>query len=237
LVDDTPAVRAAAHGVEAVVCSRLAEFLSDLHAVEELVGGHGAEVGQICQSFEAAGAMSAKLRATHSSECFDAIRQLLRKVIIGDAQISIEVDQMTLVMMLEGKVSDAPPHVEVICLEAEAVRLRPGRGPTVTIPSAGQSKDRPAHRNEKLTQLMAEAHAARQLIEHSPDKALSQIAAEQGRCRTHLRALIAVSCLAPEIITAIVEGRHPASLTRRKLMSGSLPFDWEEQRAILRLEP
>jgi site-specific DNA recombinase len=52
--------------------------------------------------------------------------------------------------------------------------------------------------------------------------------------KRHLWQLLRISYLAPDIITAIVEGRQPASLTGRRLLRvTNLPLDWPRQRAIL----
>jgi site-specific DNA recombinase len=91
----------------------------------------------------------------------------------------------------------------------------------------------PQHRDDKLAQLVAEAHAARTLVKDHPDKAIATIAAEHGRCRTRLGKLVGLSCLAPDIVTAIVEGRQPATLTAKLLANIDLPLCWREQRAAL----
>jgi hypothetical protein len=48
-----------------------------------------------------------------------------------------------------------------------------------------------------------------------------------------LAKLAALACLAPNIATAIVEGRQPASLTARTLQDIELPLAWPDQRALL----
>jgi hypothetical protein len=45
--------------------------------------------------------------------------------------------------------------------------------------------------------------------------------------------LVALSCLAPDIVTAIVEGKQPEHLTANRLMGIPLPLSWAEQRAAL----
>jgi hypothetical protein len=42
-----------------------------------------------------------------------------------------------------------------------------------------------------------------------------------------------LSCVAPDIVLAIVEGRQPDRLHRRALFSKSLPFTWHAQREFL----
>jgi len=52
--------------------------------------------------------------------------------------------------------------------------------------------------------------------------------------KRHFWQLLRLSWLAPEITAAIVEGRHPATLTGRRLLrSADVPLSWEEQRRCL----
>ena len=52
--------------------------------------------------------------------------------------------------------------------------------------------------------------------------------------KRHLWQLLRISFLAPDIVTAIVEGRHPPSLTGRRLLRVTdLPLDWAGQRRVL----
>lgn len=57
------------------------------------------------------------------------------------------------------------------------------------------------------------------------------IAKAEDRCRARLTQLLGLSCLAPDILTAIVEGRQPPTLTARTLAGVELPMAWPEQRA------
>ena len=76
-------------------------------------------------------------------------------------------------------------------------------------------------------------HAARKLILAEPDKSIASIAAATGRCRTRLGKLVGLACMAPDIVTALVEGRQPATLTARSLLASDLPLAWAGQRAML----
>jgi DNA invertase Pin-like site-specific DNA recombinase len=52
--------------------------------------------------------------------------------------------------------------------------------------------------------------------------------------KRHLWQLLRISFLAPDIVTAIVEGRQPLSLTGRRLLRVTdLPLDWPGQRRVL----
>jgi site-specific DNA recombinase len=54
-----------------------------------------------------------------------------------------------------------------------------------------------------------------------------------NKCR--LASLIRLSHLAPEILGALLTGRHPIELTPTRLLrlSKNLPHDWSEQRRFL----
>jgi site-specific DNA recombinase len=75
------------------------------------------------------------------------------------------------------------------------------------IPGSRDNASAPRNRDEKLVALIAEGRAARKLLLANPGSSISATAADSGKCRTRLSKLIPVACLAPDIITAVVEGR------------------------------
>jgi site-specific DNA recombinase len=77
-----------------------------------------------------------------------------------------------------------------------------------------------------LLKLLAHARAAREAITtRTPDPMVSDYS------KRHLWQLLRLNWLAPDIITAIVEGRQPPSLTGRRLLrAADVPLSWEEQR-------
>jgi DNA invertase Pin-like site-specific DNA recombinase len=77
-----------------------------------------------------------------------------------------------------------------------------------------------------LIRLLAHANAARGAIATgTPDPMVSCYS------KRHLWQLLRLNWLAPDIVTAIVEGRQPPSLTGRRLLRAiDVPLSWEEQR-------
>jgi site-specific DNA recombinase len=118
-------------------------------------------------------------------------------------------------------------------LTLPATKVRRGHQLRLIIPGPQVLNVVPATRDEKLVALIAEAHTARKILLASPEQSIASIAASHGRCRTRLGKLAAISCIAPDIVTAIVEGRQPASLTARTLQDIDLPPAWTDQRALL----
>jgi len=71
------------------------------------------------------------------------------------------------------------------------------------------------------------------LITDNPDRSIPALATEQGRCRDRMMKVAKLACLAPDIVTAIVEGRQPLKLTPGKLLAVDLPLAWAEQKRVL----
>jgi hypothetical protein len=90
-------------------------------------------------------------------------------------------------------------------------------------------------RDERLIALVVEALHARELVLSQPERSIASIAAEHGRCRTRLAKLLGLSCMAPGVVIAILEGRQPEALTARQLSGMVLPTDWAQQCRILGL--
>ena len=126
---------------------------------------------------------------------------------------------------------DRPPII-LIC---ETVRVRRGHEIRLIIPPTSDAPI-PTNRDQKLVALVAEARAAAKLVLANPDKSIAKLAEEHGRCRTRLAKLAALTCIAPDIVTAIVEGRQPPSLDARALLAADLPLDWHGQRVTLGFE-
>ncbi|HSD34359.1 MAG TPA: recombinase family protein, partial [Alphaproteobacteria bacterium] len=64
------------------------------------------------------------------------------------------------------------------------------------------------------------------------------IAKTEGVDRSHVSRVLRLAFLAPDIVEAIVDGRHPVELTaKRLLLRENLPLDWREQRRRLGFSP
>ena len=87
--------------------------------------------------------------------------------------------------------------------------------------------------DEGLIRLVANAHAARLAIAEAGDQPVGPIAEENGFTAHYFAHLVRLGGLAPDIVTAILEGLQPANLTRTRLArTKALPLDWNEQRRL-----
>ena len=60
-------------------------------------------------------------------------------------------------------------------------------------------------------------------------KSITDLAEQEGVTDAYVCRLLPLTCLAPDIVEAILDGRQPKGL-RLAEMLGNGPLDWEEQR-------
>lgn len=228
-VEGIPAWRVNAHDLERMVCAELAKLLSDAQTICNLMGP--ADAREIEKAILNASNLAEQLNGGQSHAKQNTLQKLLGGVQLHDRHIELSVDPVKLVSVLgmDQSVSSAGSPYIITC---QAVRVRRGHELRLTIPSSTHAPIA-ASRDEKLVGLLAEAHAAAELISANPELPLAKIAAQRGKCRTRLGKLVALSCLAPDIVTAIVQGRQPATLDARRMMHVTLPVDWAGQRVML----
>jgi site-specific DNA recombinase len=82
--------------------------------------------------------------------------------------------------------------------------------------------------------LLLRAHAIRDRLLEEPSLPVKEIAAEEGVSSSYVTRLLRLAFLAPDIVTAILNGRHPPQLTANRLMDDTrLPLGWTAQHELL----
>ena len=229
-LDDAPAWCVSAHDLERLVCDRLADQLTDQQFLCDLAEGASAEVIQ--QMLAKADLAAATLRSGSAQMRYGLINQVITRIDLVEDAIDLTIDRIKLAAAL-GLELECEMENRAIVLTLPATRVRHGHQLRLIIPAPQTISIAEATRDEKLVALMAEAHHARRLVMANPDQSIAAIAANHNRCRTRLGKLATLACLAPDIVTAIVEGRQPRTLTTRSLQDIELPFAWPDQRALL----
>lgn len=110
-----------------------------------------------------------------------------------------------------------------------AIKRRGGR--TVLLPPAGADTAAPMPRHDlPLLKALGKAfHWQRQIDEGVVEDAAA-IAKRERLDRTWVNETLRLTLLAPDLVTAIVEGRQPRTLSLQAVRRG-VPVDWVEQRA------
>jgi site-specific DNA recombinase len=231
-LDGTRAWRVSAHDLEHLVCARISEKLLDTHFMMQLAG-ENIDAAQLQSVTAKADLIAAALRNGNAHVRAELLESLVRQVRLFEDRIEVEIHGPGARRSLGS--DDETAEVESPVIEIPAVRVRRGHQLRLIVPGPECRRPKPARRDERLIALVAEAHHARQLVLGDPESSLAGIAREHGRCRTRLGKLVALSCLAPDIVTSIVEGKQPEHLTVSRLTSKPIPLSWDEQRRELGL--
>jgi hypothetical protein len=82
--------------------------------------------------------------------------------------------------------------------------------------------------------LLVRANAIRDQLLADRSLTFEDIAKSEGVVPSYATRLFRLTILAPDIVSAILSGRHPPELTARRLMDDTrLPLDWNDQRRRL----
>jgi hypothetical protein len=109
------------------------------------------------------------------------------------------------------------------------MRLQRRGGRKLIITPEGVSAPTPKpRRDETLVKALVRAHGWRRRIESGQAKSITDLAEQEGVTDAYVCRLLPLTCLAPEIVEAILDGRQPKGL-RLAEMLGNGPIAWEEQ--------
>jgi hypothetical protein len=84
--------------------------------------------------------------------------------------------------------------------------------------------------DETLIKTLVRAHRWRRRTESGQAKSITDLAEQEGVTDACVCRLLPLTCLAPEVVEAILDGRQPKEL-RLAEMLGNGPLGWDEQRA------
>jgi len=113
----------------------------------------------------------------------------------------------------------------------EARLIRRGKEVRIAVSPSEQTR---TERDPALIKLVVKAHIAREALKSAGDQSIAAIAVEQGYTRDYFGVLLRIAYLAPDIIAAILDGRHPTQLNRQRLARATnLPIEWQAQRQML----
>jgi DNA invertase Pin-like site-specific DNA recombinase len=171
----------------------------------------------------------------------DAVRSILVTLIsrigIQAEHIEIKICRQRLHSLLQSKEPTLAPPVsaskanDILKLRVKARLQRVGREMKLVVHNA---EDR-AEADPGLLRIVARAHDFQERLIQDPDLTVPAIARQERLTIGYLSRLLRLPSLAPDIVTAIINGKHPPQLSAKRLMrlALKLPTDWAEQRKLL----
>jgi hypothetical protein len=110
------------------------------------------------------------------------------------------------------------------------VRSQRRGGPKLIMTPEGAAVPTPKPtRDETLVKALVRAYRRRRKIESGHAKSITDLAEQEGVTVAYVCRLLPLTCLAPDIVEAILDGRQPKGL-RLAEMLGNGPFPWNAQR-------
>jgi hypothetical protein len=228
--------RIPAGDIEVIVIERLRsllfsrkELLSALDDEHLHNSGHGHLIDRSSQIAEELGQTTERTRAI--------VKALAHRIEVSRDSIKIDVSRSRLAALLEADHLDLPPDRptdpsdHTVSLTAPIQLTRVGREMKLLV--EGSDDNRPP--DMSLLRVVTRAHDVQRRLVENTSLTAHDIARDERVTSDYLYVLLRPRWLAPDIITAIVNGRQPRQLSAMRLMrlTAQLPADGSAQRALL----
>lgn len=144
------------------------------------------------------------------------------RALFMEMDVRVQLQDESIEIMLRKSSED---ELQTLSVPAKLVR----RGNEIRVALAPNGSSTGSEPDPNLVRLMAQAFAARDHLLSSKDVPL--IARYDNR---HQQRLARLSWLAPDIVSAILDGSQPVQLTARHLIRcATVPLEWQQQREFL----
>ena len=99
----------------------------------------------------------------------------------------------------------------------------------------GKNPESPSKVQNPIVQAIGKAHAWRARLESGEVASTAALARDLNLSRPYVTRILSLTTLAPDIVTALINGEEPNGLSLDKLVSG-FPSDWEEQKKMFNIK-
>ena len=138
------------------------------------------------------------------------------------------IDEVT--RKTENERTESEADRQLTTLSIPACLKRTGKEMRIVVSDGSE----PAILDSGLVRLVVRANAIRDQLLADRSLTFEDIAKTEGVVPSYATRLFRLTVLAPDIVSAILNGKHPPELTARRLMDDTrLPLDWNEQRRCL----
>jgi len=215
LTADQPPLRVPALALEKLVVDSVVARLS----TAELLAPDLIDSPDLPAALATAAMLGTNLRRADAAARRELLLNLVEKVMVTGAAVTISIRLAPIAEVNGGTLA--------IVVPAEIGRRKASL--SLVVPGQAQVSPDPA-----LIALVARSRSWFEDLRHGRVATIRELAAREGLGDIHVRPILPFAFLAPDIVTAIAEGRQPATLTAAKLKAmAPLPTSWAEQRLAL----
>jgi site-specific DNA recombinase len=230
----TEGQRIPAVALESLVVRRVRDWLADSAAVLRAVQHTAADAATQKRLIERA----KHVAAGQSDGLHTFIRSAVVRVQVHVDRIDIAVGQDQLCRCLDENARQVEPMARtaseadhrLTTLSIPARLKRTGKEMRIIVDDGSE----PGVPDAGLVRLLVRANAIRDHLLADRSLTFEDIAKSEGVVPSYATRLFRLTLLAPDVVNAILSGKHPPELTARRLMDDTrLPLDWNEQRRRL----
>jgi site-specific DNA recombinase len=229
--------RIPASDLEGLVMNRLRAFFADPSALLDVIGDESeCDSGQ-SQLIERSYQVTRDIKASASDKVKTTLMTLRCRVESKAERIEIKISRHRITALLTGQSIDLTTQdYELLCDSDDVIILvvparlkRVGREMKVLVDNDNTAVD------TSLLRIIARAHDIQARLNQNTELTVHDIAHEEHVSAAYIYNLLRLPWLAPDITTAIVNGRRPQQLNAKTLMrrASRLPAEWSEQRTQL----
>jgi site-specific DNA recombinase len=230
----TEGQRIPAAALESLLVRRIRDWLADAAAILKLVepATHNAATQK---------QLVARAKDIATGE-IDGLHTFMRSSIV---RVQVHVDRIDITLDQDGvrehvdevtrktepnEKTESEANRQVTTLSIPACLKRTGKEMRIVVSDGSE----PAIPDSGLVRLVVRANAIRDQLLADRSLTFEDIAKTEGVVPSYATRLFRLTVLAPDIVSAILSGKHPPELTQRRLMDDTrLPLDWNEQRRCL----
>ena len=172
------------------------------------------------------------------SKQHEFVRSVVKRVVVGQTTVWIEVDRKKLVETLLGHKPEFNAAADVqkpntIKLTADFQPLRRGGELRLVAPKSSSSEGTPI---PSLVKAVARARDWYERIVSGEVGTVGQLAQKTGLPSTYIKRILGCALLSPQMTEMVLSGKHRPNLTLQELPQNG-PIDWREQQARILLLP
>ncbi|WP_051335343.1 recombinase family protein [Methylocapsa acidiphila] len=229
--------RIPAGDLETLVIARLLDFFADGGSILDACACK-ADIATAGRLIEAGRQIAEDLGGSAPQTIKAILARLQCRIEVGRDRLNVMLARSRLMAVLHGTINfeaqgcaPAAAREDLVTLSSPVALKRVGREMRMLIEGAADQ----AAPDPSLLRILARAHSVQERLSRNPALSVRDLAHDEGVTAPHLYSILRLPWLAPDITTALVNGRQPSELTAKSLMRllPRLPADWVEQRMLL----
>jgi site-specific DNA recombinase len=231
--------RIPAANLETLVITRLRTLLADRGAILDAIQNEYHDAVEQNRLTRRGCQIAEELGTLAPDQTREILMTLLSRVEVRPDRVEINIRRCRLVELLDAQSIDpimqgGKPGNEtddILILTVKARLQRVGREMRMLV----ENTDDQTTADPGLLRIVTRAHEIQERLMQNTDLTVHAIASQERVSANYIYRLLRLPTLAPDIITAIVNGKNPPQLTAKKLMrlTPQIPVNWAEQRKLL----